>query len=377
MVMDFITTISDLEIGGNKLWRIIALFLIILASMLLGKVARVFLQKTSARFESRGRYVTAITLNALSRGVVFLFAALGISLGLTFLELKAEVAAISDTASAILLCVSVGYFLYWLVDVPSNWLAKMAERTESKLDNMLVPIIRKSLRVTIVLLVMVQIAQILSDKPITSIIAGLGIGGLAVALAAQDTIKNFFGSIVLFIDKPFEMGDRIVVEGHDGPVEEVGLRSTKIRTLEGHLVTVPNGQLANSTIKNIGKRPYIRQLTNLTITYDTPPEKVDRALDIVKDLLADHEGMHTDFPPRVYFNGFNADSLNIMIFYWYHPPNYWDFMAFTERFNKEVFRRFQEEGIDFAFPTQTLYLAGDPSRPLKIGIHGENKTPGS
>jgi MscS family membrane protein len=237
---------------------------------------------------------------------------------------------------------------------------------------MLVPVIRKSLRITVVILVLVQIIQILSDKPITSIIAGLGIGGIAIALAAQDSIKNIFGSLVLFTDKPFELGDRVVVDGHDGPIEEVGLRSTKIRTLDGHLVTVPNGELANKTIQNIGKRPYIKRIADITITYDTPPEKVDRALEILKELLGNHEGMKEDFPPRIFFNDFNAASLNLRVMYWYHPPDYWAYMDFTERFNKEVFRCFNEEGIDFAFPTQTLYIAGDASRPLSIGIGKES-----
>lgn len=232
--------------------------------------------------------------------------------------------------------------------------------------------IGKSLRVTIIILVLVEIAHALNDKPIHSIIAGLGIGGLAIALAAQDTIKNFFGSILLYFDKPFDIGDRIYVDGQDGHVEEVGLRSTKIRTLEGHFVTVPNGELANKTIQNIEKRPYIKRIINLTITYGTQPEKVERALEIVKEILNNHEGKHKDFPPRVYFNDFNPSSLNIVVIYWYHPPEYWDFMAFSERFNKEVFRRFNEEGIDFAFPTQTLYLAENPSRPLTVGTR--NKT---
>ncbi len=296
-------------------------------------------------------------------------------LGLTFLGLKAKVAEVANTAGAILLAVGVGYLLYWLVEVPTAWLTRMAVKTKSKLDDMLVPVIRKSLRVTVVLLVLVQIAQVLSDKPITSIIAGLGIGGLAFALAAQDSIKNIFGSIVLFVDKPFEIGDRIVVDGHDGPVEEVGLRSTRIRTLDGHLITVPNGQLANKTIQNIGKRPFIKRTANITITYDTPPEKIDKALEILKELLANHEGMNKELPPRVYFSDFNAYSLNLLVIYWYHPPNYWEFMAFGERFNKEVFQRFNEEGIEFAFPTQTLFLAGDPARPLTLGVKREGDDP--
>ena len=370
--MDILNTIAEFEVFGNKLWRIIVLFGIILAAFLVGKIAKYILQKSATSLEKRDRPVASVTLNAIARGVVFLSAAVGIAIGLTALEMKATVAEACDTLSAILLTIGVGYMLYWLVEVPSTWFARMAEKTESKLDNMLAPIVLKSLRVTVVLLVLVQIAQILSDKPITSVIAGLGIGGLAVALAAQDTIKNFFGSLVLFVDKPFELGDRIVIDGHDGPVEEVGFRSTKIRTLEGHLVTIPNGELANKTIQNIGKRPHIRRIVNITITYDTPPEKIERAIAIVKELLENHEGMHEDYPPRVYLSNLNADSLNIMAIYWYHPPNYWDYMTFTERFNKEVLRRYNEEGIDFAFPTQTMYLAGDASRPLTVGVRNQN-----
>ncbi len=369
--MDILEIITEFEIVGNKLWRILALFGIILIVLLLGKIVKFVLQRSATRFESRRRFMTATTLNAIGRGVVILFAAVGIYLGIASLELKAKVAEFFSTLSFILLSMAIAYMVYWLVDVPTKWLAKMAGKTESKLDDMLVPIVRKSLRVTVVVLLLVQIAQILSDKPIASIIAGLGIGGLALALAAQDTLKNVFGSLVLFVDKPFEMGDRILVDGHDGPVAEVGLRSTKIRTLEGHLVTVPNGELANKTIQNIGKRPYIRRIVDLTITYDTPSEKIDLALEIVKEILDDHEGMDDEFPPRVFFNKFNATSLNIMAIYWYHPPNYWDFLAFSEKFNKEVLCRFNEEGIDFAFPTQTLYLAGDPSRPLSVGARNE------
>ena len=126
--------------------------------------------------------------------------------------------------------------------------------------------------------------------------------------------------------------------------------------------------MASASIENIGRRPSIRRLANITITYDTPPEKVERAGEIIKEILDNHEGMHSDFPPRVYFSEFNADSLNILVIYWYHPPDYWAYMSFSERFNKEVFRRFNEEGIEFAFPTQTVYLAGDDKRPITIGV---------
>ena len=356
------------EIAGYSPVRIAFLFLIILIALFIGKTFKFILNKTGGKLKKQDRFIAAITLEALAKSSVFLFASIGISVGLAVLDLQPNLEKVSHDISVILLNIAIGYFFYWLAEIPAAWFTQLALKSESKFDDMLAPIIRKSLRVAIVILVLVQIAQTLSDKPITSIIAGLGIGGLAVALAAQDSLKNFFGSIVLFADKPFEMGERVVIDGHDGVVESVGLRSTKIRTLDGHLVTVPNGELANKIIKNIGKRPYIKRVVNITISYDTPPDKIDRAIEIIKGLLDNHEGMNPDFPPRVYFNEFNADSLNILVTYWYHPPDYWAYLTFTENFNKVLFRKFNEEGIEFAFPTQTVYLAGDESRPLTVGI---------
>jgi MscS family membrane protein len=200
---------------------------------------------------------------------------------------------------------------------------------------------------------------VLSDKPAASILAGLGVGGLAMALAAQETVKNLFGSLVILGDKPFEIGERIVVDQFDGSVERVGFRSTRIRLLDGALVTIPNGELANKFIQNMDKRPHIRRIANLSITYDTPPEKVRRAKEILEEILRNHEGMKPDFPPRVHFNEFNNASLNLIIHYWYHPADYWKYMDFSERVNAEILARFNAEGINFAFPTQTLHLAGN------------------
>ena len=209
---------------------------------------------------------------------------------------------------------------------------------------------------------MAQIFQAISDKQISPIIAGLGIGGAAIALASQDTFKHFFGSFVLAGDKPFEIGERVVIDGHDGPIESIGMRSTKIRTLEGHQVTVPNGELANKTIKNIGRRPHIRRLATISITYDTPPNKIEEALSILKELLKNHEGMDEAYPPRVYFKELSAYSLDIMMIYWYHPASYWDFMDFSNNLNLNIVKRFNEAGIEFAFPTQTVHVQNQSTR---------------
>ncbi len=360
-------TVTTSTVMGNELWRIIALFIIILFSLIAGKIFGYFLDRAGSNMDKKGRPLAGLIAGTLSKPMVLIALILGIKMGISTLVLVDTVETFARNITSVLVVIAIAYIAYRMVDVVTYWLKKSASRTESSLDNMLVPLVRTSLRVTICILAVLQVATILSDQPLTSVFAALGVGGLALALAAQDTIKNFFGSLVIFADKPFELGDRILVDGHDGPVEQVGFRSTRIRTLEGHIVTIPNGELANRTIQNIGKRPYIRRIMNITITYDTPSDKIDRALEILKDILKDHEGMHSDFPPRAYFNEFNDASLNLFAIYWYHPPDWWGFCAFSERVNKEVFRRFNEEGIDFAFPTQTLHLAGDPKRPLNIG----------
>jgi MscS family membrane protein len=365
------------EVWGVEIWRLCGLFFSIFAGYFVSKLISLVILRFEKHVAERDRAILAVLAHALGRSTVFIGFALGIKLGILFLDLTPRVFSFATTVTSILVVGAIGWLLLCLSEVPTLIYARWSEKQESKLSDMLVPMIRTTLRITVVILTIVQMAQILSDKPITSIIAGLGIGGLAFALAAQDSLKHLFGSIVIFADRPFEVGDRLVIDGHDGPVEEVGFRSTRIRTLDGHLVTIPNGELVNKSILNISKRPHIRRIANITITYDTPPEKVERALAILREILDNHEGMHPDFPPRVYFNNFNDASLNLFVIYWYHPPAYWDFLAFGERFNLEVFRRFGEEGIEFAFPTQTLYLAGDEKRPLKLGIHDLDKLPPS
>lgn len=361
--------LTEATIAGNELWRIMSLFMILLAAFGVGKLASYFMGSMASRQEKGGSPVIAAALRALASAMGFIALAVGLEIVLCFdiLVLNDAMKSIADTTVNLLFIIAIAWLAYRLVDVVDCWLGRLAARTDSKVDDMLVPLVRKTLRITIVILALLQVATSLSDKPVTSLLAGLGIGGLAVALAAQDTLKNFFGSLLILADKPFEIGDRIVVDEHDGPVEEIGFRSTRIRTLEGHLVTVPNSEMASKAIQNIGKRRYIRRLFTVSITYDTPPDMVQRAVDIIKDILKNHEGENADFPPRVFFNEFADCSLNILVIYWYHPPSYWDFLAFSERVNMEILRRFNEEGIEFAFPSRTLYVAGDPNRPLNVG----------
>ncbi len=264
--------------------------------------------------------------------------------------------------------VALFWFFYQLVALLDIRLMKWAEGTQNSVDNMLVPLVGKTLRVFIAIIGGMMVLQNLTGLQIGPLLASLGIGGLAVALAAKDSIANFFGTLTILFDKPFQVGDRIVINDFDGSVEGVGFRSTRIRLLNGHLVSIPNEKVVNSEVENIGRRPNIRWLTQIGVTYDTPPEKVQAAVEILRDIVKDHEGMHPDFPPRVHFNGFNDWSLNITVVAWYHPPEYWDFQAWLQQTCLEILRRFESAGIDFAFPSRTLYLANEDKRQLKLQL---------
>lgn len=229
------------------------------------------------------------------------------------------------------------------------------------------------------------------------LLTGVGIGGLAVALAARPAIENVIASFMIFWDKPYRVGQRIKVMGQDGTVESIGLRSTRIRLLTGPLTSIPNEKIAAMEIENIGRRPYIRRTFNITITYDTAPAKIARAVEILREILAvpqkpaagdagtesavsatapDEVEQHfhpneainkPDFPPRVFFDELNSDSLNILVNYWYHPPEYWDYLEHAHWVNLQIMERFNVEGINFAFPTQTVHLAGDEKHSFATG----------
>ncbi|MGD2186443.1 MAG: mechanosensitive ion channel family protein [Desulfobacterales bacterium] len=280
-----------------------------------------------------------------------------------------------ESSISVLSTLALVIFLYRLIELLVYELANFAQREDNLLDQSFVQMMRLIARIIVIVFGAIYLIRTISGKPLSALLAGLGIGGLAVALAAQDTLKNFFGSIMIMLDKPFTVGQRVVVGGHDGTVEEIGFRSTRVRTLTGHLVSIPNEKIAVDSVENIGRRPSIRRLTNITITYDTPLDKVQRAVEIIREILDNHEGMDPEFPPRVYFNEFNADSLNILMVYWYFPPDYWAYLDFTQRVNTEIMRRFEEEGIEFAFPTTTTYLAQDNRRPLHIDVTSETSAP--
>lgn len=355
-------------VRGNAIWRFGAVFVIALTALAAGRIVQFAFSGYARRVaEKKGEKPLGLVLRAISNpAYVAVFAA-----GLFFCKaplvfddqtgIRTAVSATWTTLARVIGAIAVAYALYRLVDVIEYYLNRLVGRTETKLDNMLVPAVRKALRVTIAIVAILLISENILGTNVKSLLLSAGVGGIAVALAAKETIANFFGSVTIFADRPFRVGEMVKIGEHTGPVEEVGFRSTRIRTKDGHLVTIPNGVIANSMIENIGQRPYICRTSNITITYDSGPGKAKKAVEIIKDILAGVAEVNADAenPPRVYFSDFADWSLNIYMSYWVKPPDYWLYHEVNERVNLEIMKRFEAEGIEFAFPSQTLYVKKD------------------
>lgn len=334
--------------AGSELWRWGALAAALAVSLLAAGIVRWVLRGAARGAQRRGHEGTSVLLTALDQATLFALLVAGLQIGARFLTLGPEWAAVSRTSLEVLGTLAVAYAVYCLVGVAGEWMRQWSARSQSRMDDMLVPMVRKISRAMVVVLALVQVSTILSDKPVTSVIAGLGVGGLAVGLAAQDTIKAVFGSMVIFADRPFELGDEITADGHTGVVESVGFRSTRFRTGDGHLVTIPNGQLANMTIVNISRRRNLQRKFSLPLAPSLSSDKLRQAREIVAGLLADHEGMDASLPPRVYLSEVTPPQLALSVNYWYHPADRWRFASFNERVNLEILERFAAAGIALA-----------------------------
>jgi len=200
--------------------------------------------------------------------------------------------------------------------------------------------------------------------PLSSLLAGAGVIGMALALSAQDVLKNVFGSIMLIMDKPFTVGERIKVKHYDGVVEEIGLRSTKVRLLNGHQASIPNEEMAKTDIENIGRRPFIRRVTDIPLSIGISSAKAKKAVEIVQELLKDHEGFNPEFPPRVWLNDFERDHLELRLIYWYHPPDYWKYTAHADKVNRQILDAFEAEGITIALPAFTSRIEDQSGAPV-------------
>jgi MscS family membrane protein len=237
--------------------------------------------------------------------------------------------------------------------------------TPGKLDNQLLPIIERVVQFLLVLVGLLTILHHL-EVNVTALIAGVSIGGLALALAAQDTVKNFIGSAMIFIDKPFQIGDYIESANYAGTVEEVGFRSVRLRNVDRSVISVPNGNVASDTIINLGLRPMRRVQLNIGVTYNTPPEKIDRYLNSLRTLVEKHPyTSKIDYIIR--FHSLGASSLDIFFRVYIIAATLADELRIREELIFGIVKLASMLQISFAFPSTSLYIEQNvplESKPL-------------
>ena len=260
---------------------------------------------------------------------------LGLSLSLTWLAWQ--------------LCGPIATGLGWLID----------RSHDSNIDEHVLAVIARILRVVVIAILAAVIVQRVLQTSMSSVVAGLGVLAIVLAIALRSPMQNLVASLTLFADRPFRIGDMVVVEtpmkedGDWGWIEDIGVRSTKFRSLDGHRIAFANQTLLDEPVVNITARGFIRRQFRLSLTYGTSADRVEEALEILRDILDDHDGQPQDWPPQVLFESFGDYDLQIFIQYCYSPPDFWEAKHFDSRVNLEILRRFNEAGLEFAFPTQT------------------------
>ena len=355
--LDRIQALNTNTLFGEPLWKYIAsliyIFLAFYISKSLDYLTRIWLKKWTARTKTQ---LDDLLLGLLNGPIKIVSFVIFLNIGLGVFDWPAVVNKILDKGLRIIVAATITYAVLKLIDLLMGyWKQRSVPDADRTFDEQLFPIIRKSLKVFIVVVAVLVTSQNLGFD-ITAAIAGLSVGGLALGLAAQDTVANLFGAVAVFVDKPFRIGDRITLDNIDGMVETIGLRSTRVRNLDGHLVTIPNKTVGNATITNIARRPNIKTVMNIGITYDTPTDKVKRALKILQEVYKDHP---KTFDCLISFNQFADSALNIQVVHWWNSTDYKEYMAGLQEMNLAVKERFDREAINFAFPTRTLYLKQD------------------
>lgn len=353
---------------SNAQW--IGLILITLSSFIVEKIARVIvgnrlykiLQKLHVKLSDKNRKHFVMPIG------IFSFAASWM-VGIQLLSLPPKTHLLLSKGGEVAFALGFIMAIYGLVDIFTLYLEGKARETENKFDDILVPLVRKTLKFFVVSIGIIFIGDTLT-LDMKGLITGLGIGGLAFAFAAKDTISNLFGSLTVILDHPFSIGDWVVIDGEiEGTVIEVGMRSTRIKTFYDSTISIPNGMLTNVQIDNMGKRNFRRYSTKIGIQYDTPPEKIEAFCEGIRQIIIEHKWTRKDYF-HVYFNGLGNSSLDILLYVFWEVPDWNSELAERHRLLLDILRLGNEMKIDFAFPTQTLHLQNQEGR-----VHENIPTP--
>lgn len=250
---------------------------------------------------------------------------------------------------------SAVWAVFAVADLLAGYFSRRAKRIDRKFDDLVIPIATTTVKVVAVIVGIIAVTAAFNEELPTAILGGLGIGGIAIALASQETLSNFFGSITVLLDRPFEVGDWVLIEGIEGEVESVGFRSTRIRTGLNSQVTLPNSKLAASAIDNWGRRRYRRYLTTIGVEYDTSPDRIEAFCEGIRELIRRHPHTRKDFY-ACYFNNFGDSALEILLVCFFEVSDWPTELRERHRLLADIVRLAHSLNVNFAFPTQTVHL---------------------
>ena len=325
----------------------IALAAIVVARMVYWAIEK-YVKKLTEKTQTK---IDDILINTIEKPMVAASGLAGVWFGVNYLSFSESVDHWINSFFAVLITLVGAWLITRLFDsLVDEYLAPILANTETDLDDVLLPIVRRGVKVIIWVMAVIM-ALDNAGYDITTVLAGLGVGGLALALAAQDSAKNIFGVFTVFTDTPFKPGERIKAGGYDGTVTEIGLRSTKIKTLEGRTVVIPNAEFSNSAIENVSSEPARKVSLNLGLTCDMDEKKIEKAMQILHDIVAENKEAIQE-KPSVGFNAFGDFSLNVVFVYYIKKGA--DILGTQTKVNLEILKRFNKSKIELAFPTQTI-----------------------
>jgi MscS family membrane protein len=362
-LLNLVSGTSSKTFWGLSSWQYLGILLIVvlgfIAFFLLRLILRPVLRKIgrmSFHIDLENKKLLNRTSHVLSLLIVFFV----LKLIFPVLQLPVKWTLFTKRALEIIITVFIALLLLRILEYTVNYFKSIAEKTESKMDDQLIPIVSQILKLVIIGVTAFQVLHLMNVN-VAALIAGISIGGLALALAAKDTVNNLIGSLMIFLDKPFQIGDFIEVDGNMGTVTEVGFRTTRIQKVDTAIISIPNGTIANTVLNNMGIRVFRLFHISIGVTYDTPADLIEVFVDGLRKLSVDHPRViNTD--QYIHMSGFGDSSLNIMYRVYLDTRNYAEELALKEEISLAILRMADAIGIRFAFPSSTLYIEEFPGR---------------
>jgi len=336
----------------NSLETWLLAFTIAAGAVIIGRLLYWGIQKTLKVYTQKtDNDLDFIIIDMIEEPLSLAITLLGLWFAIDVLTINPSVKKFIDSIFYFLVIFNIAWFATRLLDaIVEKYIAPKVKESETDLDDILLPIVKKLINVSIwAITIVIGIDN--AGYNVTTMITGLGIGGLVFALAAKDAVSNLFGGFIIFSDKPFNINERIILNGFEGYVREIGLRSTKLETLDGRIVTMPNSKVTDNAVLNVSREKGRKVKFFLGLTYDTTPQNMELAKKLLITIIEENEDTQDGV---VAFDSFGDFSLNILVIYWIKKGS--PIAATNDAINMRILQEFNDAHLDFAFPTQTVIL---------------------